>query len=141
MAGRSSKLNKDTLAKICEYVKAGNTFKHSVQACGISEAAFYNWMKRGKDAQESGSKAKADQIYIELVESIKKAEAEAIVRNVAVINKAAQKTWQAAAWYLERRRPEEYGRREKHDVNHSGDLKLSALSSFADYFSERTDAT
>jgi len=44
--------------------------------------------------------------------AVKKAEADAIVRHVANIAKAAQDgQWQASAWWLERRYPAEYGRR------------------------------
>ena len=34
------------------------------------------------------------------------------VRNVKVIRDAAGKEWQAAAWWLERRRPGDFGKRE-----------------------------
>src|SRR5262245_33802985 len=39
------------------------------------------------------------------------AEAHTVVRNVAIIQKVAWKTWQAAAWWLERRRGEDWGQR------------------------------
>ena len=42
------------------------------------------------------------------------------MRNVALIQKAAKDNWQAAAWYLERRYPEDYGRREQHKLEHTG---------------------
>jgi hypothetical protein len=47
-------------------------------------------------------------------DAIKKAESEAEVRMVAHVLKAATDgTWQAAAWWLERRRPTDYGRRDR----------------------------
>jgi len=49
--------------------------------------------------------------YAALVAILEKAEGDAITRNLAIINKAAHDgTWQAAAWWLERRYPQEYGR-------------------------------
>ena len=47
--------------------------------------------------------------------SILKARADAEVRNVAYIRRAAQdpKTWQAAAWWLERSFPTRWGRQQK----------------------------
>lgn len=56
-------------------------------------------------------RADAD-LFLELVERVERAEADAHARNVAVIQRAAQAgTWQAAAWFLERRYPEQYARR------------------------------
>jgi hypothetical protein len=40
----------------------------------------------------------------------KKAAAKTEITMLALINKAAQKQWQAAAWYLERKRPENWAR-------------------------------
>ena len=37
-------------------------------------------------------------------------------RNIGLIQKAAEKTWQASAWWLERRYNEEYGKRERIDM-------------------------
>lgn len=54
-----------------------------------------------------------------LLEVIKKSKAEAIKRNVAIVQQAAMKQWQAAAWWLERTEPEKYGRRII-DNRHSG---------------------
>lgn len=52
----------------------------------------------------------------ELWEQIVKARAEAIVRAVAQIQKAAhQGDWKAAAWWLERQAPELYGQKRKED--------------------------
>ena len=42
--------------------------------------------------------------------AIKKAEAECKVARIATILKASEKSWQAAAWWLERRCPDEYSR-------------------------------
>ena len=52
--------------------------------------------------------------------------AEAEVRDIAVIEKAAQTQWQAAAWRLERMHPDRFGRKER--LEHSGELRLSRLS-------------
>ena len=42
--------------------------------------------------------------------------AEAELRDVMVINRAAQTTWQAAAWKLERKYPNRWGLRSKHEI-------------------------
>jgi hypothetical protein len=63
---------------------------------GITETTFHDWMGR----------------FPEFAASVMKAEAEAEVRNQNIIVRAAHNgTWQAAAWWLERRRPQDYARR------------------------------
>ena len=54
-------------------------------------------------------------VYFEFFEAIKKAEAQAEARNVAVIQTAARDSWQAAAWWLERKYPQEWGKKERHE--------------------------
>ncbi|HKD34034.1 MAG TPA: hypothetical protein VKB73_11335 [Gaiellaceae bacterium] len=80
---------------------AGNTRQAACHYAGISDETLANWMR--------GS--------LEFLERVKKAEADAEVRMVAQVARAAQEgTWQAAAWWLERRRPEDYGRRDRVEV-------------------------
>ncbi len=47
--------------------------------------------------------------------ALKKAEAECKVARIATILKASEKSWQAAAWWLERRCPDEYSRTVKEE--------------------------
>jgi hypothetical protein len=51
-------------------------------------------------------------------DAVEKAEADAEVRYSAQVAKAATDgTWQAAAWWLERRRHTDYGRKDRVDMN------------------------
>lgn len=54
-------------------------------------------------------------IFSEFSEAVKKAASEAEVRNVLTIRDASAKTWQAAAWWLERRYPEKWGKQPRID--------------------------
>ena len=55
--------------------------------------------------------------FLEFVEAVKKAEAEAEVESVALIRRSAQDgQWQAAAWFLERRKPSDWGRKDRHEI-------------------------
>ena len=56
---------------------------------------------------------------------ISEAEADAAVRNVSIIAKAAQEgTWQAAAWWLERRRKQDWALRHEFTGPDAGPLKI-----------------
>ena len=71
---------------------------------GISETAWYNWLK------DPDTKPK-----LALVEGLKKAEAEYKEVLLDRISGASEKPqhWTAAAWLLERKYPDEYGKAER----------------------------
>lgn len=102
-----AKFNEEIVKEICGYLRAGNTQKDSALLSGITEKTFYEWMKKS-----------------EFSEPIKKAEQECKARNIAIIQKAAEKTWQAAAWYLERRYHDEYALKSVMEHQGSGDKPL-----------------
>ena len=82
-------------------LRAGNTRSAASTFAGINRATFYRWME--DDAT--------------LRDSVEKAEADAEVRYASQVARAATDgTWQAAAWWLERRRHADYGRRDRVDM-------------------------
>lgn len=107
--GRPLKLTPEIQDRICEALRAGNTRRDSAAHAGVSHSAFAKWIQLGK---QKGARA----VYFAFADACEKAESQAIVRNVAIIQKAAETSWQAAAWWLERRRPNDYAKREKRDV-------------------------
>jgi len=116
-----SKLNNDLINEICKLIEAGNYARHAALSVGITEQTFYNWINRG-ERSKSG-------IYFEFFESIKKSRAKAIVRNVAIVNKAAQDgDWKAAMTWLERTEPDLYGRKER--IEHSSDKDSPLMIEF-----------
>ena len=103
------KLTDDLIEKICGIIAEGNYFKTATLAVGISETTFYRWKERGERAKSG--------IYRKFWESVKRAEAEAEQKYLGVIKDAANDgTWQAAAWYLERKHFDKWGKKEKHEV-------------------------
>lgn len=95
--GAKSKHTPDVVTQILELIRAGNYESTAFQAVGISEATFYDWKKNKP----------------EFSQAIKKAESEAVQSRVAIVMKAARKSWTAAAWYLERKRPDEWSLKQK----------------------------
>lgn len=91
------KYTPELVEQLIKYIEAGNYNKTACEAVGLGESTFYEWMKEKP----------------EFAESIKKAEAKAITRNLIIIQTAAQKSWQAAAWFLERRYFDLFGKKEK----------------------------
>lgn len=100
--GRPSKLTPEAQQRIAQAIEVGATYELAAQYGGVHYDTFRRWMERGEQAK-SGA-------YFEFYEAIKQAEGKAAIKWLALIDKAAAETWQAAAWKLERRYPEDYGR-------------------------------
>jgi transposase len=90
-----AKLTPETTARLVEGIRLGLTNKLAAQYAGIGESTFYLWMQQAREGDPS---------KLELLESLKKAEAQSAALALATIKRAAQDgTWTAAAWLLERR--------------------------------------
>lgn len=95
--GRPTKRTPDVKGKILKALRDGNTRTAAAGAGGINQDTFFSWLRE----------------FPEFSESVKKAEAEAEAAHVAVVKKAGKDgTWQASAWWLERRRHEAWGRKD-----------------------------
>ena len=100
--GRPSKLTTTTKRRILKALRQGSSQARAAAYGGISEDCFYNWMRKG-EAAKSGE-------YLKFYEEVKKAREDAYQDHVANIKLASSNHWQASAWYLERRHPDEFGR-------------------------------
>lgn len=108
---RPTKLTTEVRDKIVQALNAGNYQDTAARYAGISEATFYRWMT---EAQQPG----ASKDLREFREAVESARAQAEIRSVALINKAAQDgTWQAAAWFLERSHPQKWGRIQRTEIS------------------------
>lgn len=114
MAGRPAKLTPRVQASLVRDLKAGLTRACACVRAGITYATLKTWVHRGR----KGGKDNA--AYSTFLAAVKKAEQDAVARNVGVIQKAARKTWQAAAWWLERKAPQDWARTERQEVTGKG---------------------
>ena len=97
--------DQEVMKRLEDALVAGNTYKVACVLSGISERSFMRW-------KAEGLKAKRGSLGWQFLQLIKGAEAKAIHRNVMVIQTASKKNWTAAAWWLERRCPDDFGRRD-----------------------------
>jgi len=106
--GRKCKLTPELQSKICKYIEDGNYAIHACQAVGINATTFYDWVKRGDIDITNGK----DSIFSNFVNTLKEAEAKAIVTHVENIRQTAiSGEWTASAWFLERKYPDLFGKR------------------------------
>ena len=124
---RPTKLNRDIQNKIVTAIRMGNYIETAAAVAGINKTTLYDWLKRGereKQRVENDSRKKirkSEAIYVEFSNAVEKALAEAEARDVMLISKAANTQWQAAAWRLERKFPDRWGRKV---IEHRGSLEV-----------------
>lgn len=100
--GARPKLDAVSLDRALKLKRMGASNKDIAAAIGVHPSTFSTWVNHPKtDNQRKLSKG------------LKKSEADYKNSVLALILKAAQEgSWQAAAWILERKYPEEYARRD-----------------------------
>ena len=91
------------MARSRDAIIVGNTIQTACALAGLSRKSYYRWLKEAEDAPEGHP-------LRHFRDTVKEALAEAQHRMLMIIQKAAVKDWRAAAWFLERRCPEDWGR-------------------------------
>lgn len=123
---RPTKLTPELQDEIIKVIRSGNYIETACAYVGINKSTFYDWLKRGareKDRLAKNPRAKvrkSEKPFVDFSNAIEKALAHAEIRDVAIIGKAAEENWQAAAWRLERKFPDRWGRKDKYALEHSG---------------------
>jgi len=124
--GRPEKLTPKIQDEIIKVIRSGNYIETACAYVGINKTTFYDWLRKGareKDRVESNPRARVKKDlkkYVDFSNEVEKALAHAEIRDVAIIGKAAEKEWQAAAWRLERKFPDRWGRKDKYALEHTG---------------------
>ena len=94
-----------------ESIESGSTYKDAYESVGISKSTFQRLRKNVTTFDAL----------------IKKAEQKCKKKAILTILGAAERSWQAAAWYLERRYKAEYARYESSDVKMSGNIPVTLV--------------
>jgi hypothetical protein len=122
-----SKLTPELQEKILLHLRVGAYVETAAACAGIHKDTFYEWMKKG---------ARGVAPYATFADAVHKAIAESESRDLATVLKASAKYWQAAAWRLERRFPEKYGRNDRVKVDakieHDGASLIAKLARLID---------
>ncbi len=114
--GRPTKLNDEVTDKLVKAIAQGNYYEAACAYAGIDYSTFRNWMTRGEEDKKGE--------YFEFFEAIKKAEAAAELRLVQEWQKHIPNNWQAIATFMERRYPDRWGKRDRLDLNHQGNIDI-----------------
>lgn len=103
--GRPTKLTPAVHASIVDSLRVGAYIETAAAAAGVSASTVHAWLRRAEDhPDDCGSP------FLEFHEAVERARAEAELDAIRIIREAAPRSWQAAAWYLERSHPKRWGR-------------------------------
>ena len=107
--------------KFLMYLALGITKKEAATASGTSESAVYDWQRDTFSSFSSRVTLALDYSRRDMI---------------AKIRMHASKDWRAAAWWLERKHPEEFGEVKKAqlDVNIIGQLNITERKNITDRF-------
>lgn len=94
---RNSKMTDARVEAILSALRTGCTRRAAAAVGGIHPTTLYDWI--GNDPT--------------FLHAIERAEGEAEATFTAIVAKAAITSWQASAWWLERRKYQDFARREK----------------------------
>lgn len=132
------KLNKTIVAQVEKLTAQGVPIEVMAPALGASFHSIYSWKKRGERLKKKGLKPKSehDALCVELFEARKRGEMSLIESNLKMIRVASLKSWQAAAWILERRYPQYFGKIERTIDDESQNKNKVALSKLEELSNE-----
>lgn len=105
----SPELHKDVVRRIRE----GNPKTLAARLVGLNEQTLFDWITQGREDPEGYPE------YVQLADDIQVAQAEHVAERLSRIEAAAKtdpRLWTADAWFLERTMPEEFGKRDKVEI-------------------------
>jgi hypothetical protein len=103
-------------AQIVENIRKGQPKRIAFSVARVNPQTVWDWLAQGKRFPNTYPE------YVRLAEDIEQAQDEAIADRLALIQAAAEsdpKNWTAAAWQLERMHPDQFGRRDRVEVEAS----------------------
>jgi hypothetical protein len=112
MAGRKSKYTDEKAQELIKLFVGGATIKDACAYVGISDDTLTRWCKRDAD----------------FAASVNKARATGKIECIALVRQAARSNWQAAAWFLERSDPTQWGRRDAMKITIEGDVPVELIN-------------
>lgn len=105
--------------KLIAALKRGLSRKGACAAARLPRRTFYAWLEQGEPDPETGEYP--DDFFGQLAADVAAAEAHVEDVDLKTIADASQEgNWQAAAWRLERRFPDDYSRTERSKVELTG---------------------
>ena len=135
-AGRKPKLTKQLIENLGIAIQNGNYVETACDFVGISTTTLYRWLQ---ESEQTGAKP----LLRELSDTVRSSRAQAEMRNVLRIQKAADDSWQAAAWWLERSQPKKWSKQTNVELSGVGgspiNVAVDTRAALLELLSPQTD--
>jgi hypothetical protein len=114
--GRRTLLTDEVVERLEAAFRVGQvSIERACAYAGISKATYMKWQRQGRAAEADG--ADESDPHVNFLYRMQRVRAEVEVHSLALIRDAARNgQWQAAAWWLERTNPSQWGRRQVVEV-------------------------
>lgn len=109
MVATGTKFTEARRRAILDALRKGHTLTTAAAFAGITRQTLYNWLQRGEKAPEGN--------YGKFAMEVAQASAEAADVAINSVTGAFPDDWRAAMEFLSRRFPDEWGKRERHEVS------------------------
>jgi hypothetical protein len=107
----SGTLTKERFEKLVNAAKEASFRKDQASHAGVSWSTYKNWLMVGRKVRDGKIERECtehEMTCLDLLSAVEAAEYKAGTELVSLIKTAAEGDWRAAAWYLERRFPEQF---------------------------------
>lgn len=122
------KTRKRIIDELVKRIEHGMPYAQAAAAVRITKRTFYRWKALGEEVATKLEEMDLDEpddsfqeieiAYWQFYHAIKVAETTCLDRNLLTIQVASENHWQAAAWWCERRFPQDFGRFTR--IEHTG---------------------
>ena len=109
--GRTPKLTPEVQEAVCRNLAGGCYIETACAMAGICQSTFFNWKQRGENGEEP---------YLQFLEAVTRAEVQAELRALAIIQKAGEEDPRHLEWWLERKFSDRWGRKDRQDIGLHG---------------------
>ncbi len=117
-------IDSDIQERLLQAIRLGAFIEHACYYAGINSSTFRHWRQKANENVEP---------YASFWLRVNEAESEAIMRRLARIENAGKDgSWQADAWYLERKYPEKFGRRDRVELTGDPNAPVEIQLNWAD---------
>lgn len=127
-----TKLTPEAQKAITDAIAVGNYFETACAIAGVSKQQAYEWLKKG---------AKGKKPFAAFRTAVEEAMSRCEQARVATVLAASREQWQAAAWWLERRFPQKWGRKDRMDIDQNSKVEIVVTEPGVPGTAERTHHT